>query len=571
MAGGPVEQYEFIRLIRRDQFIFVPLITLLLILTTFLIYRHIASVTLAMSVVFMTLVWTLGTMALLGIEINLVTSLLAPVIMIIAVVNSIHFINLFMEIRQRHKSVRDTICLTMQQLGRPCFLTHFTTILGFSSLMLNPVPAIQQFGLFSSLGTFYAYLIQMFLVPILLPILPYRPKKPGTDDGRFFNRVVVVFLEKLEFKWKRVIILLTILVLIVAWQGILKLKVDTNIAKQMKADSELAVATNFIDQNITGVYAMGFVFKSPEGKKLTDPEILRKLDSFQREIEGFPAVRKVNGISMIIKKVHEAVLGAPRGYEIPEKQETIEMYLTEMAKARPDDLFQWITPDFKEIRLEARIRAVGTQEGAELENRIFDLVRQRFGDSLSCELTGNMVLLGKMAKNLVKYQLRSFGVSFFSILFLIVIIFRSLKIGLLAAIPNLIPILTMYGLMGFIGIELSMPTAMISGIVLGMVVDASIHFLHRFRHEFRRRRHYIQALHHTLRNVGQALMTSTLILVAGFASGAFASFRPTIHFGILTSLTIFLALICTLVILPVCLVVVKPFGEHHLFARSKRK
>ena len=112
---------------------------------------------------------------------------------------------------------------------------------------------------------------------------------------------------------------------------------------------------------------------------------------------------------------------------------------------------------------------------------------------------------------------------------------------------------------------------MISSVVLGLVVDASIQFLYRFRHEFERRRHYLQALHHTYRNVGQAMVVSTLILVFGFASSGFASFKPTVYFGVLTSLTIFFALICTLILLPVVLILLKPFGRQAVLAKDSKQ
>ena len=130
----------------------------------------------------------------------------------------------------------------------------------------------------------------------------------------------------------------------------------------------------------------------------------------------------------------------------------------------------------------------------------------------------------------------------------------------------------LYGLMGWAGIELSTPTAMISSVSLGLIVDASVHFIYRFRYEFEHRHHYLQALHHTYRNVGQALVVATMILVFGFASAVFASFRPTIYFGLLTSLTILFALICTLVILPLAIIFLKPFGRPSLFqAHSKNR
>jgi hypothetical protein len=212
------------------------------------------------------------------------------------------------------------------------------------------------------------------------------------------------------------------------------------------------------------------------------------------------------------------------------------------------------------------MKAVGTKQGTLVEDSIRVYMDRELGPYFDYHITGNVVLLGKMSKELVINQIKGFGFAFISILISICLIFRSLKMGLLAAIPNILPILSIYAIMGFAKIEISSPTAMISSVVLGMVVDASIHFLYRFRMEFSHRHNYLQALHHTYRRVGQSLCVSTLVLVIGFASSIFASFRPTIYFGVLTSLAIFFSLISTLLFLPVCLITLKPFGREKLFA-----
>ena len=214
------------------------------------------------------------------------------------------------------------------------------------------------------------------------------------------------------------------------------------------------------------------------------------------------------------------------------------------------------------------MRAIGTTKGALLEERVREYLQDHMSDFFEYKLTGNVVLLGKIAKSLVHEQAQSFAFAFISILIVIILIFRSIPLGLLAAIPNLIPILAVYGIMGFAGIELSTATAMIASIVLGLVVDASIQFLYRFRKEFQQRSHYIQSLHHTYRNMGQSMVVSTLILCMGFASSVCASFRITVHFGMLTSLTIFLALICSLLVMPAILIMMKPFGPQRLFKRK---
>jgi len=567
IAGSPVEQYDFIRFIRRDQVVFVPMITILLILTTWLIYRSFACVVMTMSIVFLTLIWSLGTIALVGSELNLVTSLLAPVIMIVAVVNAIHLMNLFFEIRPHHPLLENAVVLTMGQLGSPCLLTHLTTILGFASLALNPIPAIKMFGIFAALGTFYSYLIEILLTPILFPILPSRPARTDFDQSHFFNRFLVGFLEKLEFRWKWWILGVTAVLIVVSIFGMRKIEVDTNMIKQMKKDSLLSISTRFIDNNLTGVYVLGFVINKKDGSAFLDHKSLKKIEKLKNYLESQPEIVKVNSLTTLIKKIHFARTDG-EVYAIPEDQGQLETYFEGIAESKNPEIWKLTSPDFKQIQLEARMKAVGTKEGDRLEQRLRTYLDREMSGDFDSHLTGNIVLLGKTAKNLVHYQMKGFGLAFVSILIAIAVIFRSIKLGLLAAIPNIFPIIAVYGLMGYLGIELSSATAMISSIVLGMVVDASIHFIHRFRLEFSHRQHYIQALHHTYRNVGQSLVVSTLILVAGFASSIFASFRPTIYLGVLTSLTILIALVCALVILPVCLIMLKPFGPERLFRRS---
>ena len=569
MAGAPVEQYEFIDLIHRDQMVFVPVITVVLILMTFLIYRSVACVVLSMSIVFTTLVWTLGTISMLGQELNLMTSLLAPVIMIVSVINATYLINLFFEVRPHHKSLKEAVSVTIQQLGLPCFLTHFTAVLGFGSLALSPIPAIQSFGIYAALGTFYSYIIELVLTTLLLPILPYRPvNASASGDGHFFNRVLLGFLEKLEFRWKWWILIVTVLVCVLSFQGVQKLEVDTNIVKQMKPNLPLAIATKFIDERLTGVYSLGFVFRRKDGENMVDAKTLQMLDQFKTYLESEPGIAKVNSITTLIKKINEAREDDPAAYRIPKSPVMLKLYFKGMVQSKDPELWKLMSHDFKEVRLEARMRAIGTTQGALLEERVREYLQLHMSDHFEYKLTGNVVLLGKIAKSLVQEQAQSFAFAFISILIVIILIFRSIPLGLLAALPNLIPILAVYGIMGFAGVELSTATAMIASIVLGLVVDASIQFLYRFRKEFQHRSHYIQSLHHTYRNMGQSMVVSTMILVMGFASSVCASFRITVHFGLLTSLTIFLALICSLLVMPAILIMMKPFGPQRLFKRK---
>jgi hypothetical protein len=347
-----------------------------------------------------------------------------------------------------------------------------------------------------------------------------------------------------------------------------KLEVDTNIVKQMKPNLPLAIATRFIDERLTGVYSLGFVFRRKDGETMVDAKTLQMLDQFKTYLEGEYGIAKVNSITTLIKKINEARENEDAAYRIPKSPTMLKLYFKGMIQQNDPEFWKLVSHDLKEVRLEARMRAIGTTQGALLEERVREYLQLHMSDHFEYKLTGNVVLLGKIAKSLVQEQAQSFAFAFISILIVIILIFRSIPLGLLAAIPNLIPILAVYGIMGFAGVELSTATAMIASIVLGLVVDASIQFLYRFRKEFQQRSHYIQSLHHTYRNMGQSMVVSTLILVMGFASSVCASFRITVHFGVLTSLTIFLALICSLLVMPALLIMIKPFGPQRLFKRK---
>ncbi len=570
VAGSPVEQYDFIQYIQRDQMLFLPLITLLLVAATWWIYRSFAAMLLAMAIVLMTLIWSLGTIVLVGGELNLVTSMLAPVIMIIAVVNAIHLMTLYFSMRPHHPKAEDAVMITMKQFGVPCFLSHVTIILGFMALLFDPVPAVQSFGIFAAMGTFYSYLASTFLTPILLPLLPSGVGQDTFHHKKILKDIVVAFLEKLEFFWKWWILGGAILILGVSIYGITKLEVDTNLIKQMKPDTPLAVSTRFIDNNLTGVYALGFVFRSKKGESLANYELLEKIDRFKDYLETRPEIAKVNSITTLVKKINEAREGETAGYIIPNDQGRLQAYFKGMMSSNDPELSKILTSDLKQTRLEARMRAVGTKKGALLEEDIRRYMDKELKDAFDYQLTGNVVLLGRMSKDLVFNQLKGFVFAFISILLVICVIFKSVRMGLLVAIPNILPILAVYGIMGYCHIELSSPTAMISSIVLGMVVDASIHFLYRFRMEFAHRHHYLQALHHTYRRVGRSLTISTMVLVAGFTASIFASFRVTILFGVLTGIAIFLSLLSSMILLPFFLIALKPFGKERLFFRPSR-
>jgi predicted RND superfamily exporter protein len=561
MTGIPVEQYEFIDYIQRDHETFVPLIVILIAFIALILYQSVMGVLIPMIVVLLTLIWTLGTIRLLGFDLNLVTSLLGPVIMIVSVTNSIHIMNFYRATRGRYSSRYRAIVETMRCLRIPCFLASITTIIGFLALFYNVIPAVKQFGFFAALGTLYGYFITVSLIPVLLPFFKARGAVPLTGRMKFFKRFAVPAMEWTVRKGSAVIVLLSLVLAAGSWFGIRRLQVESNILEFLKKDSRLRIETEFVDENLAGVYPVQVIVRREGARSLVEPEVLKRLDVLKSYLESLPDVTKVISIVSIVKKIHQAqTRGGPENYRIPEGKKRLELYFRAMEKSNYADLWDIISRDFSETILTIRVKSVGTRRGNELRAQLEDYLMKNFPPDYDIRLTGNILLLSKLSDALVTNQMKSLGLASLLIFIFLAGLFRSVRLGLIATLPNILPILMIYGLMGFAGIDLSNVTAMISSVVIGLIVDNTIYFIAHYRREFAAHSNYRHGLHGTYLEVGKSVIASALILMLGFSVGMLGSFKPTIYFAALTSLTIFFSLFSVLFLLPACLEIFKPFG-----------
>jgi preprotein translocase subunit SecF len=246
----------------------------------------------------------------------------------------------------------------------------------------------------------------------------------------------------------------------------------------------------------------------------------------------------------------------------PEAASDLDDFLAGLKKEAPAELQRFLADGSGErstLRVNARVTALDTASSQALFARIRDAAA-RVGLPQST-LTGNFVVFSNMSTTLVTHQARGLAVALLLILAVMAIQFRSIRLGLWCAIPNIAPIFMVYGLMGWFGIALSVPTAMIASVAIGTIVDNSIYLLARFREAFARQEDYVSALISMMRASGRAVVFSTVTLVAGFWVGVFSSFLPTVHFGILTGAAFLLGLISQLVVLPLTLVLFRPLGR----------
>jgi predicted RND superfamily exporter protein len=539
VAGTPLEQHDVTHYLQRDQQIMIPLVFLLLLGLTYGLYRIMRVAFILLVCVLVSLAWTMGIVGFAGVPLNLITSLLSPVMMVVSVSAAIHLVNQFTASTETGARGIEAVMHTITQVGTACWLTSLTTAMGFFSLLVSPVPAIREFALFAGLGVLLAFVVTLTWVPLALlwwGHLVHKRRAHRTWDAieGFLNgciRGVSVH--------HRTICIGSLLVLVTLLPGIGRLTEGTDIVRTLKKHAPLRVSSEFIDQHVTGVNALELIVQLPETQDVLNPALMQRILAFSSWLRSQPGVTGVHSLVEYLRDV---------ATELSISFDHTSMLTTAFSPSFP--IGQWLDVDTKRLRVSARVRAMASDRFLALAR---DVSRQAQQAHLQVQLTGKNYLLAQMSRSLVHTQIRSLGLAILMILGVIMLTLRSVRLGCLAAISNLLPPLMIFGLMGWARIQLSTTTVMIASVALGLIVDDTIHLLYRYRAEKQAGTATATAMEVAIHHTGRALIVTTVILTLGFWVGVLGSFTPTLHFSFLTGLTMMIALVADLLLMPAVL------------------
>lgn len=538
VAGTPIERRDVDAYLQRDHRVTIPLVFIILFGVTYGLYRQLRLTLIPVGCVVLALIWTMGLVGFIGQPLNVITSLLPPVLMVVSVSAAIHLLNTFLTARADGMAHCEAIHYAVQDVGAACGLTALTTMLGFFSLLVSPVPAVREFALLAGLGVGIAFVITITGVPLALLVLA---PSPSHDKARAAAQGLIERLLEHNLYWvlghRHRIYLGTMLIILLALPGLFRLIEGTDIVRALKPNAPLRVSTEFIDHHLTGVNALELRISLPETG--LQPAFIRRILAFSHALRAQPQVTSVHSPWEGLRWIRPALLA---------DDQQLHVIATLLPLALPLD--QWLNVDTRALRLSIRTRAMSSDRFLALTQHV---EQHAHAAGLSAQLTGANYLLARMSYTLVFTQLRSLALAIILILGTIALALRSWRLGILAAIPNLLPPLMVFGLMGWCGIRLSTATTMIASVALGLVVDDTIHLLYRYCQTLQAghavRHAIVDAVHHT----GRALVITTLILTLGFWAGLAGSFKPTISFSFLIGLTMILALLADLLVLPAAL------------------
>jgi predicted RND superfamily exporter protein len=550
IGGTSILDEAFFRYNQRDQALFMPLMLLLIISIVYLMFRRFKLLVLPVFVVLLTMIWTYGLLVLLGYEINVITSIIPPLLMAVAIADSMHFIADYLhEAASGTLTKIEAIKRAFENVVTPCLMTSVTTALGLLSLLSADLTIIRQFGVVSAGGVLFAFITSVILLPILLSLMPYPQIKYQEQFRTGFFAKMLQWLGTWQ-KGRSIAIIATVMIAIIPAVFLLAhLNIGTNSLDYFKKDDVVRTQVEWIDTNIGGTTSLEFFIDTEEDETLKNPAFLRKMEQFQSYLESIDGITGVYSAVDLLKSLNRGFHeGNQEMFVIPATLEEVaqQLFLVEGS----EDIEALLSDDYSKARIMARVEMNKSQQVAHHIPEITKRMREIFTGSEMIFPTGIIYLMNQTEHYLLTTSIKSFLLAFVVITITIMIMLQSVKLGVLAMIPNILPILFTMALMPLLGISLDVGTSMIAAIALGLVVDDTIHFLSRLMTETKQTHSTKKAMANAIKSTGRPIVYTSIVLSFGFMTLVLASFTPLVNFGLLSGIVILFALFFDLIVLP---------------------
>ncbi|MCR4322261.1 MAG: MMPL family transporter [Candidatus Brocadiaceae bacterium] len=578
LAGPTVVNAELDRMSKQDMTRLTPFMFVLSLVVLGCLFRRISGVLIPMAMVSLCLVWITGCFVLCGQTMNMISNMLHPLTFIIALSASIHLINHYYHESMVATSVENAIYNTLQHVGIPILMTTITTIVGFISLATSSIPPVLITGLFMSGCAALTFFMSMICLPVLLSFIPIKgrtcvstcPRENGDGKNTHYAEKDIKgeqafntffsLLGRFAVRYKGITLSCALAAGLFFLWGISKLKVESDIMASFPKNSQIAKDNNYIENRLMGLLPVEIVAEAANDASILQPGILNNIVTLQRHLKSFPEITNSISVADYIQKTHQVVKGSKQyPYSIPATGKEAADYVKLASVYGNKHINSLYSKELTDARISVRMKQVGSGRYQEIINSIKEYIRSHLDTTiLSWHITGIVPLLINVQDNILWSEIQSFSLAFLLTFISTAVALKSVKIGLISIIPNLLPITITLGFMGLTGMKLDAATIMIASIALGISVDNTIHIFYRFKKEISIDGDYSKAVCHTLQGVGRTALFTSISAAFGFMVFSFSGFKPIQYFGVLTSIAILNAIIADLLISPSCLMLFKP-------------
>ncbi|MFM7022038.1 MAG: efflux RND transporter permease subunit [Flavobacteriales bacterium] len=527
----------------------------------FFFIRSLKAVLLSMLIVGIAVIWSFGTLTLLGYKITLLTSLIPALIVVLGIPNCIFMLEKYFEEYKHHGNKIKGIYRVIQRIGTAIFMINFTTAVGFATFALTKCDILVEFGIIAALNIMVLYVLCIVIVPIAYSYMA----EPSEKDFRHHEKKWLKgLINKINYmvaaKRRWVVYTVTTVITLVSLYGISLIETKGRIVDEIPEDNPVKVDLRFFEKNFSGIVPFEVVIDTKIKGKAVSEGTLKKIAKLYKVFKQYPEFSKPVSILDAVKYTRQAFYdGNPEEYALPEGLDGIT--ISDMAKASTKKssgnnmLSRFVDTSRQVLRISVPMNDVVSVRVSEIKKDILPKIREIFPEAYyKVDVTGPSIMYARATELLFDNLYSSIVLAVVIIAAFIAYSFRSTRMVIIALVPNIIPLIITAGVMGYFGIPLKISTLLTFSIAFGITVDNTIHFLDRYKHELELNNYNINiAVTKTLNATGISIFYTSLVLFFGFFIFTSSDFGGTVALGFLISLTLLTGMLCNIIILPATL------------------
>lgn len=521
-----------------------------------LFFRSWIAVVFPMITIAVVVTWVLGSLVLFDYKITLLTGLIPSIIVVIGIPNSIYLINKYHHEFLQHRDKMKAIKTVTQKIGLVTLITNGTTAVGFGVLMFTDITILREFGIIASLNVMAMFIVSIIMMPSVFSYLPEPSDKHLKHLSFSPLKGVLDLFSKIVTNYRPAVFIVTGLLVVAASYGTYKVHTESHMIDDIPEDSRVKSDLHFFEDNFSGMMLLEIVVDTHKKKGVTDLNNLKKIDKYEKFLAAQPDISNPVSIISFIKATRQAYFNNnPKRYDLPKNNQEKNFILSYLKNQADSSglLKAFVDSAGQKVRISLKIKDIGSRKMDSLINQVIRPKQEEiFGKTnLTANITGSTFLFIKGNSFLINNLKMSFVLAFFIISIIMGALFRNFRMILLSLVPNVIPLLFTAGLMGFTGIPLKPSTAIIFSIAFGIAVDNAIHFLAKYRQELYAHKFNVRkAIDLSMHETGTSMIYTAIILFAGFVIFTASEFGGTVALGLLTSITLLIAMFTNLLVLP---------------------
>ncbi len=584
LGGIPMIADDMMSYIKSDIVVFGIGVFIFIILTLWFIFRNFKWVVMPLLGCATSVIIMIGLLGLIGWKVTVISSNFIALMLILNMAMNIHVTVRFLQLKKEFPQLtkNEAVFEASKKMMLPILYTVLTTICAFLSLVFSGIKPIIDFGWMMTLGLIVSLLVTFLLLPSLLNLFSSNDEIDVKDTEKSF---ITSSLGSFTKNYKILIFGSTLLVILFSIVGIFKLEVENSFINYFDKKTEIYKGMKKIDDDLGGTTPLNIILKFPVKKKEIKEEN-DEFDEWEEENEADEDKAKYwftrDKMNKIIK-VHDyldslpeigKVLSFGSILRVAEDLNNKELQSLEIAvlyskipeAIKKEIVTPYISVDKDEARISLRIKdSLENLRRNDLINKINSDLNTKLGlDREEYKLAGVLILFNNLLQSLFKSQILTLGIVMLGIFLMFLVLFRNIVLAFIGVVPNFIAAFFILGIIGLLGIPLDMMTITIAAITIGIAVDNSIHYIYRFKEEFKKINNYNKTLDRCHSTVGIAILNTSITIVFGFSILVLSNFIPTIYFGVFTGIAMLLAMISVLTLLPKLLLVYKPFGAEKI-------